>query len=235
MVDLRPRAHGLRTAELAANRAARRNEIPNQPNEGGNERANEVNNHDHERPQDIPNNQGQGQRPQDILGQELAQPPVRGGRAPGRAGIRGRAQGRAQGRVAGHGAQEPPPFIPPPPALDEYVLMLQRMGFTQQAIAQLQNLGLTSLEDYCDISEKDVPAIMKELRRGNVLVRQTSQNYLQALRYWVVRKERLQVNYLPQQFTDEVMRTSLQRYQCSLEPPSHDMIKAPEKFKEKMK
>jgi len=113
--------------------------------------------------------------------------------------------------------------------------MLQRMGFTQQAIAQLQNLGLTSLEDYCDISEKDVPAIMKELRRGNVLVRQTSQNYLQALRYWVMRKERLQVNYLPQQFTDEVMRTSLQRYQCSLEPPSHDMIKAPEKFKEKMK
>jgi hypothetical protein len=40
---------------------------------------------------------------------------------------------------------------------------------------------------------------------------------------------------MPQQFTDDVMRTSLQCYQCSLEPPSHDIVKAPEKFKEKVK
>lgn len=177
MVDLRPRVQGLRAAELAANIASRRDELLNQlqrQNEGA-DRAGAERGDDN-----------RGPEPQDNQGQVPPPPPARGGRTYGRAdGRLGRAQGRA--RAAARGAQAPPPFVPPPPPVNEYVLMLQRMGFTQEAVTQLQDLGLNSLEDYWDISEKDIPAIMKELRRNNIFVRQTSQNYLQALRYWVMR------------------------------------------------
>jgi hypothetical protein len=113
--------------------------------------------------------------------------------------------------------------------------MLARMGFNDAAITALENLGLDHIGAYCDITKKDIPSMMKELRRNNVFVRQTSQNFLQALRYWVIQQEHLQVNYLPEQFTEELMRASLQPYQSTLETPSTDLIKSPDTFKEKTK
>ncbi|MFN9979998.1 MAG: hypothetical protein ACK53Y_08805 [bacterium] len=55
------------------------------------------------------------------------------------------------------------------------------MGLSVAAITGLENLGLDDVQAFNDLTEKDIPSIIKELRRGNVLVRQTSQNYLQAL------------------------------------------------------
>jgi hypothetical protein len=50
-----------------------------------------------------------------------------------------------------------------------------------------------------------------------------------------MRQERLQRNYTAEEFTDVVMRESLQRYQTSTEEVAHDIIKAPEKFKDRAK
>ncbi len=97
--------------------------------------------------------------------------------------------------------------------------MLAQMGFNDAAITALENLGLDHIGAYDDITEKDIPSMMKELCCSNVFVRQTSQNFLQALRYWVIPQERLQIYYLPEHFTEELMRASLQHYQSSLEPP----------------
>jgi hypothetical protein len=76
---------------------------------------------------------------------------------------------------------------------------------------------------------------MKEMRQNNIVIRQTSQCYLHALRYWVVQQERLQHNYLPEEFTDDIVRILLQRYQSSKEATPQDLVKPPEKFKEKSK
>jgi hypothetical protein len=198
MVDLRPRAQGLRVAALAARRIAQRNDPPPRDDPPPRE--------DDEQGQE---NEGQGYE----HGEEPLPPPPPAARGRGERG-RGRGadvagRGRGRGR-AGREILPPPPYIPPPPPPDAYAQMLLRLGFSNEAITRLRDLGLTSLEDFCDISEKDIPSIMKELCRNNILVRQTSQNYLQALRYWVMRKERLQVNYTPQEFTDATLRTSLQ-------------------------
>jgi hypothetical protein len=90
------------------------------------------------------------------------------------------------------------------------------MGFSNEVIVALGNLGIIHFESLCDVTEKDIPSMIKEARRGNIFVRQTSQNYLQALRYWVMRQEWLQLNYLPDDFDDIVMRESLLRYQHNL-------------------
>jgi hypothetical protein len=113
--------------------------------------------------------------------------------------------------------------------------MLVRMGFNDAVITALENLRLDHIGAYCDITEKDIPSMMKELNHNNVFVRQMSQNFLHALCYWVIWQECLQVNYLPGQFTEELMRASLQQYQSSLEPSSMDLIKSPDMFKEKTK
>ncbi len=44
-------------------------------------------------------------------------------------------------------------------------------------------------------------------------------------------QERLQHNYQPQEFTDVVMRYSLQRWQASSETTPDDLIKPPDSFK----
>lgn len=81
------------------------------------------------------------------------------------------------------------------------------MGFSDAAITGPEGLGLDHLDTFADVREKDIPSMIKELRRSNILIRQTSQNYLQALCYWVVH-QRLQVNYLPEDFTEPVMHIS---------------------------
>jgi len=113
--------------------------------------------------------------------------------------------------------------------------MLGRMGLSVAAITSLENLGLDNIQAFSEITEKDIPSIVKEVRRNNTLVCQTSQNNLHALRYWVMRQERLQVNYTPQEFDEVTMRESFQRYQTSLDITSQELIKPPEKFKDKNK
>jgi len=73
----------------------------------------------------------------------------------------------------------PPP--PQPPEQQAFHLMLGTMGFSANAIAALNDLGIDNMDALCDITEKDIPSMMKEIRRGNIFIRQTSQNYLQAL------------------------------------------------------
>jgi len=132
------------------------------------------------------------------------------------------------------------PNQPPPPANaatspNEYHRMLGRMSMSNNAITALEDLGLDSMDAFCDITTKDIPSMIKELRQNNILVRQTSQNYLHASHCWVMRQERLQVNYMPEDFDEMEMRESIKRYQTSLEPLSCDLIKKPEIFKEKVK
>jgi hypothetical protein len=124
-----------------------------------------------------------------------------------------------KGAGAGRGARARQQLAQPQqvaqPIVNEYHNMLGRMGLSVAAITSLENLGLDYIQAFSEITEKDIPSIVKEVRRNNTLVCQTSQNYLHVLRYWVIRQERLQVNYTPQEFDEVTMRESLQRYQTS--------------------
>jgi len=94
----------------------------------------------------------------------------------------------------------------------QYQALLRRTGLSDAAIVALEDFGLDSLEAIFDLTEDDIPAITKELRRTGTVIKQSSQNYLQALRYWIMCQERLLRNYTAQEFSDLVMRTSLQRW-----------------------
>jgi hypothetical protein len=65
--------------------------------------------------------------------------------------------------------------------VNHYHQMLGRMGFDNAAILALENLGLDHIQTFTDITEKDIPSIVKELRRTGTIVWQTAQNYLHAL------------------------------------------------------
>jgi hypothetical protein len=71
----------------------------------------------------------------------------------------------------------PPPYQPPPPP-DAFHRMLRRMGFSNEAIVALGNLGIIHIESLCDVTEKDIPSMIKEVWRGNIFVRQISQNVM---------------------------------------------------------
>jgi hypothetical protein len=106
----------------------------------------------------------------------------------------GRGQGRGRGQAAA-----PPPLVPPPlqhqppppidPVLVQFRAMLRCTGLSDAAIIALEGFGLDSLESIHDLTEDDIPAIKKELRRTGTIIKQSSQNYLQALRYWIMRQE----------------------------------------------
>jgi hypothetical protein len=109
--------------------------------------------------------------------------------------------------------------------------MLERVGLNDAAIVAIEAMGLTSIESFNDLTDDDIPAIIKEIRRRGTPIRQSSQNFLHALRYWVVRQERMQENYLSDDFTDNIMRHALRRWQIASESASNDLIKAPKEFK----
>lgn len=113
--------------------------------------------------------------------------------------------------------------------------MLRRLDLNDAAILALESFGLDSLDAVHDLTEADIPAITKELRRTGTIIKQSSQNYLQALRYWIMRQERLQRNYLPQEFTEIAMRTSLQRWKNSTLKTYEDLVKGPDDFKQNTK
>ncbi len=111
----------------------------------------------------------------------------------------GRGRGRGRGQAAA-----PPPLVPPPlqhqpappidPVLVQFHAMLRRTGLSDAAIIAFEGFGLDSLESIHDLTEDDIPAISKELRHAGTIIKQSSQNYLQALRYWIMRQERLLPN-----------------------------------------
>jgi hypothetical protein len=113
--------------------------------------------------------------------------------------------------------------------------MLHRLDLNDAAILALEGVGLDSLDAIHDLTEDDIPAITKELRRTGTIIKQSSQNYLQALCYWIMRQERLQRNYLPQEFTEIAMRTSLQRWKNSTLKTYEDLVKEPDDFKQNSK
>ncbi len=113
----------------------------------------------------------------------------------------------------------------------QYNTMMTRIGLSPAAIAALVDLGLGNINSFNDLTENDIPSIVKELRQGGVLVRQSSQNFLHALRYWVVRQTRLQEEFSSQDFTLDVMRHALERWQLSSEDVPDDLIKPPDDFK----
>jgi len=170
-------------------------------------------------------------------------PAARGAGAQPAAGLvpnQAEAQGAQliEGLNPGNQAQDqglPPPHILPPPPPNAHQIhfraMLRRLDFNNQAITALEGFGLDSLEAIYDLTEDDIPAITKELRRTRTVIKQSSQNFLQALRYWTMRQERLQRNYIPQDFNELVMRTSLQRWKNSILKVPDDLVKEPEPFK----
>jgi hypothetical protein len=90
---------------------------------------------------------------------------------------------------------------------------------------------LDSLEAIFDLIEDDIPSITKELRRTGTVIKQSSQNFLQALHCWIMHQERLLRNYTSQEFTDLVMHVSLQRWKNSTLKTYEDLVKEPEDFK----
>ena len=116
-------------------------------------------------------------------------------------------------------------------ANQSYHDMLTRVGLSANAIVAIEGLGLDNLRSFIDLSDDDIPAMVKELRRTGTTIRQSSQNFLSALRYWVMRQERLQQEYSPEDFNDETMRYALRRWQLSLEKTPENLIKALEEFK----
>jgi len=154
---------------------------------------------------------------------------------------RGRGRGRGGRGAAPPQGPPPPPLplgLPPeehPPPLDEvqvqYRALLRRAGLNNAGILALENFGLDSLKAIFDLTEDDIPAITKELRQTGRVIKQSSQNYLQALRYWIMRQERLLCNYSHQEFTDIVKRLYLQRWKTSMLKTYQDLVKEPEDFK----
>jgi hypothetical protein len=140
------------------------------------------------------------------------------------------------GGVENDGGGAPPPGpLPPPPIVLQYCQMLRRLDLNNAAITALEGFGLDSLEAIYDLTEDDIPAIMKELRRTGTIIKQSSQNFLQALQYWIMRQERLQRNYLPNDFTDIIMRVAIQRWKNSKLKTYEDLVKEPEDFKQNTK
>jgi hypothetical protein len=109
--------------------------------------------------------------------------------------------------------------------------MLTRLGLSANAIISIEGLGLDNLRSFIDLTEDDIPAMIKELRHTGTTIQQSSQNFLSALRCWVMRQERLQQDFTPDVFNDSMMRYALRRWQLSSEKTPENLIKAPEEFK----
>jgi hypothetical protein len=127
-------------------------------------------------------------------------------------------QGRlGQRQVNAAGRRAPAPQVPPQQNVNQYHALLTQMDLSAATFASLEDMGLDQVESFSDITEKDIPSIVKELGQNNVLVRQMSQNYLQAICYWVMQQECLQLNYLPEDFTGvfEIIPTTLSGFSGS--------------------
>jgi hypothetical protein len=100
-----------------------------------------------------------------------------GARAPAaRAPGRGRAAGQAVAAAAALAAARQA----------EYHALLTRIGLNANAIVALDGMGLDALSPFTDLAEDDIPAMVKELRRTGTIIHQSSQNFLSALRYWMM-------------------------------------------------
>ena len=149
-----------------------------------------------------------------------------GARAPAaRAPGRGRATGQAVAAAAALAAARQA----------KYHALLTRIGLNANAIVALDGMGLDALSSFADLTEDDIPAMVKELRQTGTIIRQSSQNFLSALRYWIMRQNRLETQVTPNDFNDLMMRYSLRRWQLSNEKAPENLIKAPEEFKNNTK
>jgi hypothetical protein len=127
------------------------------------------------------------------------------------------------------------PRVPPGPPLNQYHLMLERIGLNDAAIAALETLGLDHIGTFHDITEKDIPSIMKELRRCGILVRQTSQKFLQTPSVLGNAPRTIATKLCAKEFTDIAMHCALQRWQATSDKTPEDLVKPPESFKQNTK
>jgi hypothetical protein len=67
---------------------------------------------------------------------------------------------------------------------------LTRIGFTQPAIAALENNGITSTQDLANLDKKDIEQILKIIRTGPppIVVPYLSQKKLNMYCYWATRR-----------------------------------------------
>jgi len=74
-----------------------------------------------------------------------------------------------------------------------FQVVLQRIGFTADAIASLTANGITTADDLINFSEKDIEQIMKIIRTGPaaVAVSYLAQKRLKTFSFWVTRRRRL--------------------------------------------
>jgi hypothetical protein len=97
------------------------------------------------------------QQPQTIPPVPPPVPPARG--RGGRAGLQGQGRGVARGGRGRVAQPAPPPNLP-----NHYHNVLTRMGLSIAAITGLENLGLDDVQAFSDLTEKDIPSIIIELR-----------------------------------------------------------------------
>jgi hypothetical protein len=140
--------------------------------------------------------------------------------------------GRGRGGRAGWGVAEVAAVAQQQQA---YQNLLTRVGLSAAAIVAIAGLGLDYLQSFVDLTDDDIPAMIKELCRTGTVIRQSSQNFLSALCYWVMRQERLSLQYTPDDFTDDKMRYRLCRWQLSTEKVPENLIKTPKEFKSNTK
>lgn len=98
--------------------------------------------------------------------------------------------GRGRGGRAGRGVAEVAAVAQQQQA---YQNLLTRVGLSAAAIVAIAGLGLDYLQSFVDLTDDDIPAMIKKLRRTGTVIRQSSQNFLSALRYWVMHQERLRL------------------------------------------
>jgi hypothetical protein len=127
----------------------------------------------------------------------------------------GRAPAVRRGRAAERGAAAAAALAAVQQA--KYHALLTRVGLSANANVAVEGIGLDALSSFSDLTEDDIPTMVKELQRTGMIIRQSSQNFLSALRYWVIRQDRLEAQVTSNDFKDLTMRYSLRRWQLLIE------------------
>jgi len=117
-----------------------------------------------------------------------------------------------------------------------FQVVLQRIGFTADAIASLTANGITTTDDLINLSEKDIEQIMKIIRTGPpaVAVSYLAQKRLKTFSFWVTRRRRLDEPIQAHLFTNQVLKAYT--VMMTLDGKDEDTaVKSPGEFKKDTK
>ena len=129
------------------------------------------------------------------------------GRAPGRAPAVRRGRAAERGAAAAAAAAAALAAAAAAAALAavqqaKYHALLTRVGLSANANVAVEGIGLDALSSFSDLTEDDIPTMVKELQRTGTIIRQSSQNFLSALRYWVIWQDCLEAQVTSNDFND---------------------------------